>query len=258
MMHQILSACAETASNVTVSEAKFLEHYLQAYRLGKSSYASDLEAFFGESREFASLNREILLTLLRAAHDHLGARCLLLKWPFVTPYGPELMELLPAVRMILMVRDPRDIVASLIKVGLRMEAGGKENPFGRTSLEKTIRYFHDCYRPVYPLLEIPEKKRRIHVVRYEDLVSNTAVELKKMESFLGLSVQAGGEGGSDLKFDKSLWEEHKAEWLTELSGRAISTASIGSSRDTLTSEEIAAIEDRTQTFFSAFGYRRSE
>ncbi len=258
LLNQILSACADTPSNATVSEAKFLEHYLHAYRQGKLSYASDHKTFFGDMREFAKLNQNILLTVLRAAYSHLDAKCLLLKWPFVTPYFPELIELLPSVRIVLMVRDPRDIVASLIKVGHRMETEGKENPFSRSKLEETINYFHDCYRPVYPLLEIPQKKENFHVVKYEDLVLNTADELQKLHLFSGLNLINQNQNNTDFRFDKSLWEEHKKEWLTELSGQSISASSIGTYQNTLTPDEVMTIENQAQPFFSTFGYRSSD
>ena len=258
LLNQILCACPEAPGNVTVSEAKFLEHYLHAYRMGKASYASDHEAFFGEMPEFAKLNQNILLMVLHAAFTHLDARCLVLKWPFVTPYIPELVELLPSVRILLMVRDPRDIVASLIKVGQRMEAAGKENPFCRSKLEETIRYFHDCYQPVYPLLESPQKKANILVVKYENLVLNTTDELHKLHEFSRLDLMGEYQNPADLQFDKSLWETHKKEWLTELSGQSISAASIGSWHDTLTPDEIVTVENLTQVFFSTFEYQTSD
>jgi Flp pilus assembly protein TadD len=102
------------------------------------------------------------------------------KLPLNTLFLPMLMRLFPAARCIFALRDPRDVVLSCFMQTFTLNEAMRHF----LTLEETA----DLYAAVMGVgrrtcAEVPE---RIHQVRYEGLVGDTAGEARRLLTFLGL------------------------------------------------------------------------
>lgn len=95
-----------------------------------------------------------------------------------------LLELFPAARCVHVVRDPRAVVASMLKVGRRAREQGWDSPrFTKSTLE-AIGEIRRSYGA--GLAAEAEHAGRVLHVRYEDVVTDPAGESRRMCEFLGL------------------------------------------------------------------------
>jgi hypothetical protein len=98
-----------------------------------------------------------------------------------------LCDLFPECTLIHLVRDPRDVVASLLRM-----------PWGDRSVLANTRQWLDCQRGALGVRERPGYLRIV----YEDLVADPEAELPRLCEFAGLRfepamLEAGGEAGAN-------------------------------------------------------------
>lgn len=90
------------------------------------------------------------------------------------PIVAELLQHKYDLKVIYMIRDPRDVVISAI------------HRFPRMSSFHAVKNWRDGYERIRPLLNIKLFRTRILKVRYEDLLLDTDSVLERLSSFLGV------------------------------------------------------------------------
>ena len=102
------------------------------------------------------------------------------KLPLNTLFIPMLLHLFPAARFIFALRDPRDVVLSCFMQTFTLNEAMRHF----LTLEETA----DFYAAVMDVGRrcLAATPRRIHQVRYEDLVGGTEGEARKLHEFLGV------------------------------------------------------------------------
>jgi hypothetical protein len=109
----------------------------------------------------------------------------------------EVSQIFPHSRIIILIRDGRDVVDSQVDARTYgFEKGGRfEGRLAPKLTEKTRFNFiknrsESWVRLTEELLEIYEKqnKNQIYLVKYEDLLKNTMLELKKIYQFLDIKI----------------------------------------------------------------------
>ena len=147
--------------------------------------------------------------------------------------------------MIHVVRDPRDVVASLKTHRKRKVVDGVILPTGYCMpvdlcIERWERAVHDA-QPY-------ERDRRVLVVRYEDVIRDTAGMARRLCAFLG------------VPFDPAMLEFHRIardplQFPQNIEAtRPISAASIGRYRQILTADELRKVEERLGAAMARYGY----
>jgi len=167
---------------------------------------------------------------------------LVIKEPGGAVGAPLLMEALPESRMILLVRDPRDVVASwmdaLKEGGWRAGRGREETSSPTTILNKrATSYLHSVgnAKRTYDAYEGCKV-----LVRYEELRADTLGTMKRIYETLGIPV----DGGSLAKaVEKHSWDNIPEEEKGE--GRFYRKATPGSWREDLTTEQVETVEKIT-------------
>lgn len=96
----------------------------------------------------------------------------------------DLMELFPAARFVFMMRDPRAVVASLLRVGERGRRIGTYMPPHTVSVLAAAAYVHECLQTGCQALRAAPK--RVLLLRYEELVTYPERETRRVCRFLGL------------------------------------------------------------------------
>ena len=122
--------------------------------------------------------------LLLPLADTYGCKFLSEKTPSNVLIFAELAELFPGARFIHVVRDPRAIIASMLRVGLRARIAGIKTQDFTTSTLAAIDYVRKCFHSGFGTAEsAPEK---VWTVVYEQLVVDPEGETKKICDFLGI------------------------------------------------------------------------
>lgn len=145
----------------------------------------------GWTTEFHSLDdidgliSQVIDTLLVPIADRYGRFYLSAKTPGNVFVFEDLMDLYPRARFVNVVRDPRAVIALMLRVGARAKRKGvRLQPFTR-DVGAAIRYMQQSHSAGdAAALADPE---RVLTVRYEDLVTAPATETRRMSAFLGVS-----------------------------------------------------------------------
>lgn len=153
----------------------------------KNAHPHDLDSrsfVLGEpAREgWTPLIRDFVLGSVRHRKPRLGADSrLIVNEPNASVGASLIMEAFPGSRMILMVRDPRDVAASFLN-----KSGGAPKQ-SKASIEEKARAYRESIdeaRRAYDAHEGPKT-----VVRYEDLAARTLETLEDVHDALGIPHQ---------------------------------------------------------------------
>ena len=202
--------------------------------------------------------RKFVVDSARYARPRLGASgYLVVKEPNGSMGAPLLMEALPESRMILLVRDPRDVVSSMLD-GARQ--GGwmyerKESEYWKRKalpdndpdafVRNRSRKYLQHASSAKSAYDAHEGKKVL--VRYEELRADTLGTMKRMYSELGIEVD---EGELERVVDKHSWENIPEDQKGE--GKFYRKATPGSWREDLTPEQAEAIERVTAPLIEMF------
>ena len=175
-------------------------------------------------------------------------RYLIIKEPQGSMGAPLLMEALPESRMILLVRDPRDVVASNLDAHKKgtwtadlMRKGGREKPpslaesrpddFVKGQARRYVRDVGNAKR-AYEAHRGPKV-----LVKYEELRADTLATMKRIYSALEIPVE---EAELARSVEKHSWERIPAEQKGE--GKFHRKAKPGGWREDLTPEQVEIVE----------------
>jgi len=159
------------------------------------------------------------------------------KRPMYSRYLDAVFSLFPDAQFINVVRDPRAAVASMKKLGWYQ---GRPGP--------AIELWDRSVRSVDPWRKFLAPDQLLDV-RYEDLVTETEEELRRITGFLGL---APGAIDDMLRYYEDLDETSK-KFHSKLRG-PVTTSSVDTWTETLTPEEIALVERVAGSLLDRFGY----
>jgi Sulfotransferase domain len=192
--------------------------------------------------------RNFVLECANYTHPRLGADAILVvKEPNGSMGSELLMEALPESRMILLVRDPRDIVSSMLdgarRGGWMFERKENEDWKRRAMPDKNPDNFvRNRSRKYLQHAGAAKRAYDAHggpkvLVRYEELRSDTTGTMKRIYSTLGIEVdETELEGVVEKHSWESIPEEKKGQ------GKFYRKATPGGWREDLTPKQAEAVE----------------
>ena len=154
------------------------------------------------------------------------------KTPHNAYYADQLCELFPNGRLIHIVRDPRDVVASLLRM-----------PWGSDSALSNLRVWRDCSR----IANFCQRNDSYLLVLYENLVRQPEHELKRICDFINEEYSATMlENATNNKTDK---------WWFQRAQQPLTKNRIDTWKDDLSAEDVALIERMVGVQMETFGYQ---
>lgn len=171
------------------------------------SFTVGLAAYF-TYEEFIEITRKFVAELMKPMIGELKeGEVFLEKSPVHALYLHTIHELLPDARLIHILRDPRDVVASLLAVSRQKYGSWASNRADKCAQSWCNHVNH--VRRVAPSLP-PEK---FFELRYETLVDNPTDSLRSIAEFLGMdwsneSIQAAIEANSIEATRAKFGEDH--------------------------------------------------
>src|SRR5215203_3889750 len=136
--------------------------------------------------------RTFVLEGVNARFPELGENgYLVIKEPNGSVGAPLLSEALPESRMILLVRDPRDVVASLLAAQRKGSWGAGDDPLADTDPDEFVRQrarmYNASFGKAWEAYEAHTGRKA--AIRYENLRYDTLVELERVYTTLGIPVE---------------------------------------------------------------------
>lgn len=255
--------CSSERTNKVIHECQYLAAQMALFAARFQAFSVLDESYFSSGDALMEFTTGIVCNFLALARKrYKSPKVLVLKTPELTPFFPYLMQMLPEAKFVVSVREPKDTIASMIKVGERQVRRG-EPPFFQGSA-RDVAQFVTHYRSYYaPLFEHLNKagasaRARVMFVSYERLLTDTASTVAALGRFSGIDLG---------RFDKNAaWrsEVHGAAgnvedgkisaWQTELEGGKLSMARMGRYAEVLTEQEIAQVDALSVDICRVFGY----
>ncbi len=253
--------CSDEATNPMIAEANYFFHMVRIYEHGREHFDAFGKHYFRDLAEYERFNRENVRRFLEITRERWSPCAhLVLKHPEMTRDFGAIHVLVPDARFIVVIRDPRDTIASMMGVAERQAKQGRRSRFA--SMGRDMRRLAQLYKSFYgPFLNLTDDRLKAVtlMLKYENLVTNPDRVVKEIASFTGLNL-AGFDPGrpwpraaDDLDTRKEGWVE--APWASEQYGEAISRERIGSYRERLSGDEAATIERECADVFETFGYQ---
>ncbi len=159
-----------------------------------------------------------------------------------------MMEALPESRMVFLVRDPRDVVASALHTSAA-RPNPKRKKTAREQPEEFVREQALNYLRDVTLAKQAYQAHRGHkvLVRYEDLKTDTLVEMKRIYSALEMPVE---EGELKRAVEEHAWENIPEGKKGEGTVRRRGTSGVW--RENLTPHQVEIVQSITAPILEEF------
>jgi len=243
--------CASQGARPFTEECQFLTALIDFLVAWRERFEW-LQDFYGTPEGYEAYAKATVDAFLHASFEtQRPARTIVLKNPELTVHFPRLADWYDKAKFIVVVRDPRDTIASILDVAQRHGEAGVSSQIARIGRDMAkLSHFYKVH--YFEALQSPKCKDRVLIVRYEDLVNRPDAALAALSQHLGLALRA------DLippdRFDRRDRDTHVAAFWTTLRAEPPSPASVGRHRRSLSSEEIAAIETHCADFNRGLRY----
>lgn len=257
------SLCAGEETNPYLGESGGLRSLFQSYSVMSQRFNDETVFHFGSRAvfdEYCASNIRSFLSHVLAAHA--PASSLVLKEPHLTVHFPTLWQYVPEARFVMLIRDPRDIVASMLTVGEKMRQKGQAHLFSSGKVDKIAQLVRQFYRPVFQAsLANKAFAKTVTWVRYESLVEDPVATIEALRAFTGLKLELYDPTEPTKRTHpakvKSRGDSKRAgPWRTELmqQQKGVSTASRGRFESVLTADQIRTVEKTVPGIFERFDY----
>ena len=261
ILHKVL--CAANEAHPYITETWFLVDQMRSYLWSLERYDVRHRDYFGDQENFDRFTRDILDRFFLQTRRHLSnPQALVLKNPEVSGQFPLLGSWFENAYFIVNIRDPRDTIASIVKVGEKHKKNRMRTEVSSMGRDMKVlssflkRYYIRAFDVNSPIRD------RTIFVRYEDVVTDVEKECKRIGEFCGLTfsydkLRALGEDKTDsanMNSGVRLQDPYSGAFWSELYDKNLSTERIGRYAEVLTPNEIGQVQEHCADFNRIFRY----
>jgi hypothetical protein len=256
LLYDLISTSPDTGP--PIAPARYLSDHFHLLRRYLGTDRLFIADYFPERGALIEHTRKFIRAILDSAWERSGRpRALVLKAAELAPLLPLVAEVLPEARLVVSVREPKDTITSMVKVGKRQRLLGLRVGSARTKRDvgKLCKIYNSAYLP--GLRAAKRIGDQVIYIRYEDVAADGDAAVAPVWPHCGI---APGEAAGLKEQRRTSYfgavAEHRywRTYLTELSGRAISRASLGSHQQLLDAAEKRRVDWRCRRVRRVFGY----
>ncbi len=232
--------------NGVVAECQYLLWQMNLYHSWCKLFDPMLEEYFGELEAFERYSQMIVEEFLARARQTLNPpKTLLLKSPQLTPHFPTLCRWNQTTAFVVIVRDPRDVIVSMLEVGERQSQ--EQMASAIASVGRNMAALATHYKSFYAdvLNQRALMRDRIFFIRYKRLVESPQEVVNAICSKFGLREPPAGFEAMIAPEKKSQWhgrmDKERVFW-TPFYEKPVDRSRVGRFHASLTRDEVAEIE----------------
>lgn len=241
--------CNSPDCNPMIGEAVFLRGIVEGYRRSLSMFDLHAKYYFDDEEELRRRCAGYTEDFLAATEKRFAnPKHLVLKHPQLTLHFPWLHRLTPDSRFIVIVRDPRDTVASAVSA--RNKGATEFGTLDTAGLAADILlYYTACFG-----CRLESFHRQTVYVTYEGLVQDPGPVVSALQEFTGIDLSGFtpdmGSTRSEVDFDGA--DEQKRALHSEHYGQAVSAERVGRFGDVLSDDDVRTVERICKPVFNAY------
>jgi hypothetical protein len=237
---------ANAIKSPIISEAQFIRGLIELYRRGIKSWYKNSDYFVTKNdfKRYIQSSIDQIIDLLKYKFGEF--EYIVLKDPSFAKYYLELIDIFPDSTYFFCIRDPRDIVASYLKIeGKGNDITKRGFFYPKRNIKIYCKKINKRYRGFIAVNSLPI------VCRYEDLVNDPVAEISKIEKLsrlpLSYDIEKELEWGNEKR-------RHAPNWITNLEGNPPSNINIGRYKSVLKNKEIKIVEHKCKDIIQHFNY----
>lgn len=232
--------CTSSSTNALSTECDYLTALIPPFIVGRNRFDIHTNCYFESLEDFEHYHANLLRSVLTDIWDSLGRPAkLVLKDPGITRYANIVLKLLPECRVVVSIRDPKDIVAS--RVAIEMRRLGCNNPaqIGGDFIDIVCREYNAVHEFVLSLDQ--QDLRRAKMIRYEQLVEGIC--LPDLADFVGIAdIEPARLWQRSLVNMKERRNGSYSEWVSPLYEKQMSNEPVGRHHSVLGLTDIMRID----------------
>jgi hypothetical protein len=237
--------CTSKRANPFAPEYHYFYFLLEAYLRSLKVFNAANCAGFPDSEAFARHHFGMMRSTLVTAWEHLGrTEHLVMKHCSLTPVLPVLARQFETMKFVVILRDPRDAIASEVRAARK--GHGDPNLLPMDLIEHAITRFNLYYGTV--IRAARDLGDRLHCVRYENLAHGLGMDT--LSTFLDFPDIEPAQLWKRATFDIGGFESFKMH--SNLWGKPLSAANIGRYKETLPESVTDRIFDETRRVMLRF------
>ena len=253
--------CSAEGTNPLIHESSYLKSIISAYHTGLIKYEEHSKYYFNSKQHLLDFSSRIFSDFIKLTREKYGnPDTLILKHPPLTPNFPYIYCLAANeninVQFIIVVRDPRDVIASLLRVKDKLKKSGDPE---WVTLPRDMRKLSEYYNMTYqPALTYQDNgyKNSLVIIKYEDLVCNPDTTANIIKDRTGIAIPdiAIRNGWTNSEIDVKKLESDNNSWVSDGWGKGVTQSMIGTYKKSLSEQEVMEINQYCNYPMKMFGY----
>ena len=254
LMQAIL--CSDQDTNPLLSEAAPLQILVDAYRRTLTHVNAYPDMYFSSRDEVQNLYETYMRCFINKFASKYDVNYCIWKMPALTSELPILSDIIPNFHMICMIRDPRDIITSMMHVAEKKRSHNEDHPWTKFSIEDFSQLCLSYYDKLISEKLKSTYREKTWFVRYEDLANDPEEVISDIRNFTGLQLHEFSRSSewSSIKFNLDVKTSPARDFLTPLYGGPIDNSKIGTWKQHLTHTDVSTIERICRPLMTRFGY----
>lgn len=253
LLNSVLSSSSKTTPLLT--ESWPLVHLTKTFGFIGSHTNRYPGHYFEDAYDCRRFFSNILTDFVTQLHKRYKKPYIIFRVPYLSKSIKKLEQILKfsglRYNIFVMVRDPRDVIASLVTINKNLTALGEE---GLT--QEISNLCHEYIAAYYAQLN-HNTLNNLTFIRYEDLSAHPREEAARIGKILNLDLSQYSPE-SEWQNVKENWikesDNKQTAWVTPLYKQKVSNSSIGRYKKILTQTQIAEVEKTLADHFIRFNY----
>ncbi len=255
LLYNIL--CNDSEINPPVPENHLINDIGNIYFNISERFEIEKNYFFDNKEDLRKLCRSWAISFLEKIRKRYNnpKKIIIKSFPMTANFN-IIFDLIPESHFIFTVRDPRDVIASMIRVGEEQQKATMENKFPRdiNYLSKRVNLYHRILFSEVFTKKNSLLKKSTTIIKYEEVVTNPKSIISGVNKKLGTNINLKNTNEIWKRSDYIYNESKRFGFSSKHWGMPITSKTIGSYKNVLNSDEINLVNDQCKEIMNFFNY----